>query len=31
MSFFIGLVMGFVVGELFMAYSSNEDKRTETE
>jgi len=31
MSFFIGLVMGFVVGVLFMAYRSNEDKRTEIE
>jgi len=31
MSFFIGLIMGFVVGVLFMAYRSNEDKRTEIE
>jgi len=30
MSYFIGLVMGFVVGVFFMAYRSNEDKRTET-
>ena len=28
MSFFIGLIMGFVVGLVFMAYRSNEDKRT---
>jgi hypothetical protein len=31
MSLFIGLIMGFVVGVLFMAYRSNEDKRTDTE
>lgn len=31
MSFFIGLIMGFVVGLVFMAYRSNEDKRTEIE
>ena len=31
MSFFIGLIMGFVVGLFFMAYRSNEDKRTEIE
>ena len=31
MSFFIGLIMGFVVGLVFMAYRSNEDRRTEIE
>ena len=31
MSFFIGLIMGFVVGLVYMAYRSNEDKRTEIE
>ena len=31
MSFFIGLIMGFVVGVVFMAYRSNEDRRTEIE
>ena len=31
MSFFIGFIMGFVVGVFFMAYRSNEDKRTDTE
>ena len=31
MSFFIGLVMGFVVGVFFMAYRSNEDSRTNIE
>ena len=31
MSFFIGLIMGFVVGLVFMAYRSNEDKRSEIE
>ncbi len=31
MSFFIGLIMGFVVGLVFMAYRCNEDRRTEIE
>jgi hypothetical protein len=31
MSFFIGFIMGFVVSVFFMAYRSNEDKRTDTE
>jgi hypothetical protein len=31
MSFFWGMILGFVVGVFFMAYRSNEDKRTDTE
>ena len=31
MSFFWGFIVGFVVGVFFMAYRSNEDKRTDTE
>ena len=31
MSFFWGFIVGFVVGVIFMAYRSNEDKRTDTE
>jgi len=31
MSFFWGLIVGFVVGVFYMAHCSNVDKRTDTE
>lgn len=31
MNFIWGLLLGYIVGVLFMAYRSNTDKRTDTE